>query len=190
MSPLPLPSTFSGLLDPSSPANRSLVFDRGMDPAGEKEAFLQGFCGEYRQDRRGHFDHFVARRSAALESAGAKAIDMTTHARLVIGLGLPHPIETGFLFDRLSGSVYLPGSSVKGMMRAAARLIGAEIIGAEDGAARFGNEHLLTGPEPVSERVALAHVAVERIGFAGADHRFDNRPDRGGIGLCGGPDDH
>lgn len=58
-----------------------------------------------------------------MRKAGAQALDMTTHARLIIGLGLPHPIETGFLFDRLSGSVYLPGSSIKGMMRAAARLI-------------------------------------------------------------------
>lgn len=155
MSLLPLPSTFSDLLSLSSQANRSLVFDRGMDryqdgrtfgiPAGGKEAFLQGFCGEYRQDRRGHFDHFVARRSKALEKAGAKVIDMTTHARLVIGLGLPHPIETGFLFDRLSGSVYLPGSSVKGVMRAAARLVaGGEL----EGDAGFWRESLdrLFGP--------------------------------------------
>src|SRR5690606_36788322 len=44
--------------------------------------------------------------------------------------------------------------------------------------------------EPIGEHVTLAHVAVERIGFAGADHRFDDRPDGGGIGLRGGPDDH
>src|SRR5687767_14012945 len=113
MSLLPLPASFPDLLRLSSSANRSLVFDRGMDryqdgrtfgiPAGGKEAFLQDFCGEYGQRRDRHFDDLVARRSTALEKAGAKAVDMTTHTRLVIGLGLPLPIETGFLFDRLSG---------------------------------------------------------------------------------------
>lgn len=150
MSLLPLPSTFSDLLRLSSSANRSLVFDRGMDryqdgrtfgiPAGGKEAFLQDFCGEYGQRRDRHFDDLVARRSLALEKAGARSIDMMTHARLVIGLGLPHPIETGFLFDRLSSSVYLPGSSVKGMMRAAARLVSE---GELDGDAGFWSRESL-----------------------------------------------
>src|SRR3546814_724014 len=75
-------------------------------------------------------------------------------------------------------------------MRAAARLIGAQIIGAEDGAVGLGNEHLLVGAEPVSERVGLVHVAIERIGLARADHRFEDRPDRSGIVLGSGPDDH
>lgn len=156
MSLLPLPSTFSGLLALSSPANRSLVFDRGMDryqdgrtlaiPAGGKETFLQDFCREYRQDGHRHFDGFVARRSAALEKAGARSVDMTTHARLVIGLGLPHPIETGFLFDRLSGSVYLPGSSVKGMMRAAAGLIASGELEEDSGFWTRENLDRLFGP--------------------------------------------
>jgi CRISPR type III-B/RAMP module RAMP protein Cmr6 len=131
---LPLPSGFSRLLALSSPANRSLVFDRGMDryqngreisiPPGGKEAFLKDFCTEYGLRRNRDYDGFVERRDAALKQIGARPVDLRTHSRLVIGLGLPHPIETGFLFDRLTGSVYLPGSSIKGMLRAAARLVG------------------------------------------------------------------
>lgn len=132
MSPMPLPSGLSDLLKPGASANLSLVFDRGMDryqdrtfsiPTGGKEAFLKDFCADYKRRPNPDFSDFQARRSAALEATGAEAVEMTTHARLVIGLGLPHPIETGFLFDRLTGSVYLPGSSVKGVMRAAARMV-------------------------------------------------------------------
>src|SRR3546814_13875874 len=66
-------------------------------------------------------------------------------------------------------------------MRAAARLVGAQIIGAENDALRFRDERLLVRPQPIGERIGLAHVASQRIGLAGADHGFEANPDSGGI---------
>jgi CRISPR-associated protein Cmr6 len=42
----------------------------------------------------------------------------TTISRFVTGLGLTHPVENGFVWHHTLGAPYLPGSSVKGMMRA------------------------------------------------------------------------
>ena len=144
---LPLPSTFVDPLKLSSSTNRSLVFDRGMDryetkndpkprfliPTGGKEAFLKDFRDEYRTRRPATFEHFLTRRAAAMEKLKAEAVELKTHSRIVIGLGLPHPTETGLLLDRLTGSVYFPGSSVKGLLRAAARLTAdGELEGDQD----------------------------------------------------------
>lgn len=167
MSLLPLPRGFSGLLALGSSTNRSLVFDRGMDryvrggeigiPTGGKEAFLKDFRSAYGAQRNPDYDRFVERRDAALAQIGARPVDLRTHSRLVIGLGLPHPIETGFLFDRLTGSVYLPGSSIKGMLRAAARLAGDGGLEDETGFWTAENRDRLFGPD-------LAPGSVARTG--------------------------
>jgi CRISPR type III-B/RAMP module RAMP protein Cmr6 len=164
---LPLPAGFSELLALSSSANRSLVFDRGMNryekakpisiPPTGKELFLKDFCAEYGQRRNPDFDRFLERRDAALKQVGACPVDLRTHSRLVIGLGLPHPIETGFLFDRLTGSVYLPGSSIKGMLRAAARLAGDGELEDTTGFWTAENRDRLFGP-------ALAPGTIAKTG--------------------------
>ncbi len=46
-----------------------------------------------------------------------------TRGRVVTGLGGFHPLENGFVFDRSSGAPYFPGSSIKGLCRAAAETI-------------------------------------------------------------------
>lgn len=73
-----------------------------------------------------------------------------TEWRFISGLGSGHPFETGFIWHRTLGVPYLPGSSVKGMMRAYAsqwmedcndethiervnRLFGPEAVTAEGG---------------------------------------------------------
>lgn len=43
---------------------------------------------------------------------------MKSDWRLVSGLGNGHPFETGFIWHRTLGVPYLPGSAVKGLMRA------------------------------------------------------------------------
>ncbi|NPV81541.1 MAG: type III-B CRISPR module RAMP protein Cmr6 [Firmicutes bacterium] len=49
---------------------------------------------------------------------GGKVLQATTASRLVIGLGSQHPFETGFIFHRTLGVPYIPGSSIKGLLRA------------------------------------------------------------------------
>ena len=113
--------------------NRSLLFDRAMDrygpdgkiPAGGKEEFLRDFTEEFRSRPPDDFSQTLLRREQALAARKTRFVERIAQSRLVVGLGLPHPTETGFLFDRVTGCPYLPGSSVKGLLRAAARLVAA-----------------------------------------------------------------
>jgi CRISPR type III-B/RAMP module RAMP protein Cmr6 len=151
VSGLPLPQRLRELLLPASPANRSLLFDKGMDRydaagkigAREKGDFLRYFAAEFAKHGGEAYESFLARRHEAL---GVEPVPLFTQTRLVIGLGLPSPIETGFLFDRLTGCPYLPGSSVKGLLRATARLVQqGELVGDKD----FWDKNLdrIFGPE-------------------------------------------
>ncbi|GAB6175576.1 hypothetical protein JCM16814_04670 [Desulfobaculum senezii] len=48
----------------------------------------------------------------------ALSFEATTTSRFVTGMGLPHPKENGFSWMRPYGVPYIPGSSLKGMLRA------------------------------------------------------------------------
>lgn len=129
MSDLPIPAPLRDFLSLDGEANRSLVFDRGMDrwthhSKEKSEADKPGFFAAFVKEYTGYpgYTAFRGRRAAALEERGAKRSTLHTASRLVVGLGLPHPTETGFLFDRLTGCPHLPGSTVKGLLRAAAIL--------------------------------------------------------------------
>ena len=129
---MPLPQKIADLLRPdkSEPkddrTSRSLLFDRGcgrfdrgLDRDEDKAGFLDAFRRRFSQPAgHEHFAPFLARRRRAFDRLGARAVELTTTSRLVVGLGLPHPVETGFLLDRLTGCPYLPASSVKGLLRA------------------------------------------------------------------------
>jgi CRISPR type III-B/RAMP module RAMP protein Cmr6 len=154
MSEIPLPSRIRELLALEAPGNRSLLFDKGMNGyaprtweigAKAKETFLQSFKSAF-QPANGDYTDFLKRRAAAFKALGASCRELVTQTRLVIGLGLPSPIETGFLFDRCTGSPYLPGSSVKGALRAAARLVQQDELPGEKG---FWSSNLerIFGPE-------------------------------------------
>lgn len=118
--------------------NRSLLFDRGFRefkvkgdgleiPPGEKTSFLHKLT-----ELPGELVGFLARRQAAMKALGAFEIPLISQTPLVVGLGLPSPLETGFLFDRLTGCPYLPGSSVKGLARATARLVAKGELSGDD----------------------------------------------------------
>jgi len=89
-----------------------------------KREFLEEFAkayGVYPQPDL--LAHVTTRRQQFLEALQAEGYlveqaTLTTHWRLVSGLGTPHPFETGFIFDHTYGVPYLPGSSVKGAGRA------------------------------------------------------------------------
>lgn len=153
---LPLPSRIAaGLSRPCT--NLCLLFDRGFDQwtdewkrveaRGDSEdgrlRFLRGFAEDFKTRKPADFDARQNRRRRALEALGARLLPARTRSRLVIGLGLPHPTETGLLLDRLTGSPYLPGTSVKGVLRSAARWVAAgELEVVEDAsAASFWKAH-------------------------------------------------
>jgi CRISPR-associated protein Cmr6 len=119
---LPLPSRMSDLLiSDTAFTSRSLLFDKGMGDEKNKE-FLARYIGIFRgsEKLREHYKAFIKRRKVAF--ADADKITLKTAQRLVVGLGLPHPTETGLLLDRLTSVPYLPGSSIKGLLRSAAGL--------------------------------------------------------------------
>jgi CRISPR/Cas system CMR subunit Cmr6 (Cas7 group RAMP superfamily) len=126
---LPLPRRQAELLDRSQ--NRSLWFDRGYagydskwTPVKEgKTAFLRAFVTRFNDSHE--YGPFLARREAAFAQQSATMVEATSSAPLLIGLGRWNPTELGFNFDRFTGSAFIPGSSVKGLLRAAARLVGA-----------------------------------------------------------------
>lgn len=64
-----------------------------------------------------------------VEAGSTLAIDAKALAPFTTGLGNEHPLENGFAFLDPYGLPYLPGSGVKGVVRAAARELAAGIWG-------------------------------------------------------------
>lgn len=65
----------------------------------------------------------LSRQSALTAAAGASCLrlDAISTAPFVTGTGMEHPLENGFAFLNPYGLPYLPGSSVKGVLRRAAQ---------------------------------------------------------------------
>jgi CRISPR-associated protein Cmr6 len=90
----------------------------------------------------------VRRARALVAAAGGRAAVFRTEGRFVTGIGRHHPVENGFAWHPTLGVPYLPGSSVKGLLRAWARAEGNEaeaerIFGASSGSPRVGQVVLL-----------------------------------------------
>ncbi len=128
----PIPSEaakFSSGIDKSK-ANPALYFSKYFagwpNPISapnpqEKEQFLSSV-----KEAKGFADAGAvnARLDAALDDAEAAGdrvlrIDAAASSRIVSRLGEHHPLETGFFFHPLYGIPYLPGSGIKGAVRAA-----------------------------------------------------------------------
>ena len=119
-------------------ANAGLVFDRylriwaggtsrpdkSMDIRGDLERFVRE-----NNERVGKNDGHNAwlaeqhRRLGVLVAHGSGRTYRTT-SRLVTGLGQDHPLENGFIFDRVAGVPVLPGSTIKGLLRAYLEMAG------------------------------------------------------------------
>ena len=67
-------------------------------------------------------DEYASRLARMVERRGGRFAVFTTESRFVTGLGRSHPVENGFAWHPTLGTPYLPGSSVKGLVRAWARL--------------------------------------------------------------------
>ena len=57
-----------------------------------------------------------------IETCAGHAAVFVTESRFVTGLGRSHPVENGFAWHPTLGTPYLPGSSIKGLVRAWATL--------------------------------------------------------------------
>lgn len=68
-------------------------------------------------------DELIGRRCLLGSRLGGKLLYVQSTARFVTGLGREHPVENGFAWHPTLGTPYLPGSGVKGITRAWARLL-------------------------------------------------------------------
>lgn len=65
-----------------------------------------------------HLDEHAIRLARLVRGRGGEFRVLATCSRFVTGLGRSHPVENGFAWHPTRGTPYLPGSSVKGMVRA------------------------------------------------------------------------
>lgn len=116
------------------PANPGLVFERyprcwqragDWDLGDGRQKFLRGFVEGY--DRLRHdYEPALEARVHALDRAFPGGRQYQARWRFVSGVGSEHPVENGFTFHRHLGVPFFPGSTVKGLARAAARLLNVE----------------------------------------------------------------
>lgn len=69
----------------------------------------------------GRLDEFAGRRERLAQLHGGRVLYACATARFVTGLGRAHPVDNGFAWHPTLGTPYLPGSGVKGVVRAWAR---------------------------------------------------------------------
>lgn len=60
---------------------------------------------------------FTLRLLRLIRARGGRPTVFTTESRFVTGLGRSHPVENGFAWHSTLGTPFMPGSSVKGMIR-------------------------------------------------------------------------
>lgn len=115
----------------SGTANTGLIYDRyaavwspppQCKPADSaRVAFFQEIR-EHLRNRRTEgeslLQQFHARRAALWDAIGAEPVEIALAAPLVSGLGMGHPLEAGFVWDRNLGVPYVPGTGLKGVARA------------------------------------------------------------------------
>lgn len=65
-----------------------------------------------------HLAEVLHRRRLLIDRCGGKHAVFVAESRFVTGLGRSHPLGNGFVWHATLGTPYLPGSSIKGMVRA------------------------------------------------------------------------
>lgn len=74
---------------------------------------LAGYCGDTAKLTQAYL-----RQAALVEVCGGTSVTLQSDWHFVTGLGSPHPVENSLLFHPTLAVPYLPGSSVKGLVRA------------------------------------------------------------------------
>lgn len=87
--------------------------DRNNPKLAWIDTLTSGTVGEGKQIREAEL-----RLAALVERCGGRWLVFTTTSRFVTGLGRSHPVENGFEWHPTLGTPYLPGSSIKGLVRA------------------------------------------------------------------------
>ncbi len=125
----PLYETEAELTGRPEESNAGLWYDKFCDQWQEKwdglgengkRNWIQGVTNEPVGDFR-LITEIVSRRLNLIEKCGGTVIYLKTEGPFVTGLGRNHPVENGFAWHPSLGTPYLPGSSVKGIVRSWAK---------------------------------------------------------------------
>jgi CRISPR-associated protein Cmr6 len=111
-------------------ANQGLLFDKfasgwqkqgttfEFDKAGEpKGQWLRNFASKIAGDKT-LLTEACTRQRNLVEKMGGKTMLLTNTSRFITGMGREHPLDNGFTWHHTLGVPYLPGSSLKGVLRA------------------------------------------------------------------------
>ena len=134
--PRPLYARSSPTFTPQT-SHAGLWYDKFCDqwknnwtlPAEQKVQWIRTVADGARVGDATILSQFAGRQQRMVEGLGGKSLPFLTESRFVTGLGREHPVENGFAWHPTLGTPYLPGSSIKGMLRAWA------ILGGQAGAA-------------------------------------------------------
>lgn len=85
-------------------------------PEGGKIEWIQKIPINYFKEDS--FKDFIIRQFQLIQNCNGECMHFKLTSDFVTGLGREHPVENGFAWHHTLGSPYLPGSSVKGMVRA------------------------------------------------------------------------
>ena len=106
---------------------------------------------------KGQIDESALRLARLIHRRRGRAAIFTTEARFVTGLGRSHPVENGFAWHSTLGTPYLPGSSVKGLVRSWAEM------DAEPRPDAMTRERLLGAPGKVGGMCFLDAVPIAPV---------------------------
>ena len=95
--------------------------EKGDDGTGPKLAWIDTLTTG-KAGMAGQIDECVSRLMRLIDRRGGRFAVFAAESRFVTGLGRSHPVENGFAWHPTLGTPYLPGSSVKGLVRAWAKL--------------------------------------------------------------------
>jgi hypothetical protein len=114
--------------------------------------------------------------------------EVELHGAVASGFGVVERVEAHGAGDSLAGEGCGGDVAAVDDVRAAALLIGSEVIGADDLVVVVGDEDFMSGSEPIGQGGFAGHVARQGVGVASADDRFDDGPDGVGVARAGGAD--
>ena len=98
----------------------SMKSEKGDDGRGPKIEWIDALTTS-RVGTAHQIDEYTSRVVRLIERRGGRFAVIATESRFVTGLGRSHPVENGFAWHPTLGTPYLPGNSVKGLVRAWAR---------------------------------------------------------------------
>lgn len=84
----------------------------------KKKAWIKKISSSTVPFKEQELKEYIQRLQGMLERLGGQSIVFKTVSPFVTGLGITHPVENGFAWHHTLGVPYLPGSSLKGALRA------------------------------------------------------------------------